>query len=660
MLSIFSLSAQTGSKKKAERYFRNYFYTKAIAEYESVKNKRTPENRNLAESYYRIGDYENSEVYFEAVVRASDYTKYDVYNYASVLKMNEKYALAEEWMLKFHKLAPKDSRGREYADNLGYYKSFNNEEQFTVQGLDMNTEQSDFGASYFMNQIVFASTRGGTSAMKKRWNWNNLGYLDLYVADTDAGKDLINIKPFDTKLNKRYHEGPATFSGDGNLMVYTVNNYYEKDANGFVRLELFSMEFEDGKWKNKRELDFNDRDYSTGHGSLTADGKTLYFTSDMPGGYGGTDIYKTQRRHDGSWSKPRNLGSKINSEGNESFPFIHRSKKLLFFSSDGKLGLGGADIFVAQLIGDKVGEVENLRAPINSNRDDIAFILDQDEKSGYFSSNRLQGGADDDIYSFEMLKPFEFQIPICTNMSITNLLVTDRETEEPLDSVEVIIVNNCNKEEILNALTLTDGMVKDSVDCMQIRPDCDYSIQLRKEGYLNKELNCNIKATSLKEAILTPDVDLSLKKIHIAEDLGEVVGLNPIYFDFNKATLRPESKLELDKIARTLIDNPELRIEIGAHTDRVGSSAFNFELSHARAASSASYILSHGIDKARITSRGYGESIPVVVDEKVLEEYPYLMLGQSLTEQYINSFRGDKAKMEALDQLNRRVEFIVF
>ncbi len=409
MLVVSVGFSQTRKEVKGKKYFKAYSYAEAIGKLKKIDNKTTEVDRMLAESYLKTGDLENAESYYASVVNATDHTADDIYTYASVLRLNKKYSESDAWMKKFHKLNKNDSRGLEYASKQAYYKTLEKDNgQFRISNLDINTPQSDFGASYYKNKVVFASSREGVLPVRRRWNWNGLAFLNLYVANNDGTNILSGVDVFNSKINRKYHEGPAAFSKDGNFMIYTRNNYKKKDSLGVVRLEMFSMEYIDDKWTNHKAFSLNNPEYSVGHASLTADGKTVYFASDMPGGHGGVDIYKSTRNEDGTWSKPTNLGSKINTEGNETFPFIHESENTLFFASDGKVGLGGLDIFVAQLTNGAIGTVENLGAPINSNRDDFAFTLDANEKGGFFSSNREGGKGDDDLYSFKLIKPFVF------------------------------------------------------------------------------------------------------------------------------------------------------------------------------------------------------------------------------------------------------------
>lgn len=408
-LVVSTSLAQTGAAKKGTKYYSNYSYSKAIKKLSPLKEKTVDVNRKLADSYMRLGNVEKAEEYYAIVANSAEATSNDAYNYFYALREQGKYTESETWIKKFHGTSASDTRGVEYAQNIGSFTKLKTDDgRFKIKNLDINTAQQDFGVTYYKdNQVVFASSRGGLKATDRKWNGNGLNFLNLYVADRATANELTKEKQFSKSINKKYHEGPAAFSGDNTFMVFTRDNYENKSTDGIKKLQLFSAELKDGNWSKPTPFTFNNKEYSCGQPSLTADGKTMYFTSDMPGGKGGTDIYKSTRGSDGVWSTPENLGAKINTEGNEMFPNLHKDG-MLFFSSNGHVGLGGLDVFVAQAKDGKIGKIQNVGTPVNDTRDDFSFILADDQKSGYFASNRIGGKGDDDIYSFALYKPFKF------------------------------------------------------------------------------------------------------------------------------------------------------------------------------------------------------------------------------------------------------------
>jgi outer membrane protein OmpA-like peptidoglycan-associated protein len=400
--------AQNLAIKKGDNYYKTLSYSESIEKYEAITDKTIEINRRLAESYYNIGKTNKSEEYWVKVVADTAKIADDVYRYASILAMNKKYEESEKWMALFNQLSASDKRGQLWANNKGFYQKLQEEKgTFSIKPLNINTEQQDFGTAFYKDKIVFASTRQPLKIIKKEWNWNELPFLDIYVANLDSAMQFSSIERFTKEINKKYHEGPASFNEKGDFMVFTRNNYLGKSKEGVIKLQLFSATFKDDNWQTPVSLPFNSNDYSVGHASLAASGDTMYFASDMPGGYGGVDIYRAFKNSDGSWSKPENLGNRVNTEGNEMFPFIHPDG-MLFFSSTGLLGLGGLDIFMSKVSKNGFAEPENLGAPVNSSYDDFAFILNKNQEGGYFSSNRTGGKGDDDIYLYKLSEPFKF------------------------------------------------------------------------------------------------------------------------------------------------------------------------------------------------------------------------------------------------------------
>ena len=327
-------------------------------------------------------------------------------------------------------------------------------ERFTIKNLEINTSEEDFGLVYYKDQVVFTSSREGTKSIVRTWDGNHMPFLSLYVADKTESNELINITSLSSKINSKYHEGPATFNKAGDYMVFTKNSP-KKNKEGKVNLELFSTNLEGGAWSDASPLPYNNESFNVGHPTLSGDGKTIYFVSDMQGGKGGVDIYYAKRGEDGTWGAAINMGDKVNSSGNEMFPFIHQSG-LFFFSSDGHKGLGGLDVFVTKIKKDGSCEkIKNAGTPINGIKDDFSFVLDEDSKQGYFASNREGGKGDDDLYSFAMHKSFVFG-------KLIQGIVKDKEGNALENAV---ITLKDKKGNVLESITTTaDGKYEFSVD----------------------------------------------------------------------------------------------------------------------------------------------------------------------------------------------------
>lgn len=409
---LFFVSTSVGQmstlEQKGNKYFEIFTYDKAIEKYEElgVENLSTEGIRNLAEAYRLTHNTEKAEKYYQILSTKSDNLPEDLFMYAEMQLMNGKYTEGEDWMEKFNIRLAADGRGEDYVAKKGQYKKMSEDlGVFKIYNLDINSSEEDFGPAFYLEEIVFVSARKSNLPVKRVWNWNNQPYLNIYKSKKTDDNQLEGVEMLTKKVNKKFHEGPASYSSDGNFMVFTRNNYKEKSEVGERKLTLhYRIKDEEGKWGDIMDFSFNNKEYSVGHSTISSDGNTIYFASDMPGGIGGVDLYKIEKKGD-NWTSPLNLGENINTEGNEMFPFIHEAG-ILFFASDGHVGLGGLDVFMARVDGNKYDVVQNLGYPVNTRKDDFSLILDKDQKYGYFASNRPGGKGSDDIYGFDLLKPF--------------------------------------------------------------------------------------------------------------------------------------------------------------------------------------------------------------------------------------------------------------
>lgn len=437
------LFSQTKNEIRAAEDYSAYNYTGAINRYEKTA-KSDAMLRSLADSYFKTREYVNAEKTYAQLATSPGANPQDIVHYISVLLANEKYNDAMSWMEKYSAANFTDKRYAKYLSQKNLVdKLKTNAGQFTIKNLDINSEQEDFGAVFYKNAVVYTSSREGTKQIARIWNGNKLPYLDLYLAQRSSTGELVNVVPFEKSFNKKYHEGPCSFTKNGEVLAFTRNDYAATSADGTRKLQIFisqyssdSSGFKVAKWSAPKGVPFNSADYSVGHPALNSDGTVLYFSSDKPGGYGGVDLYKVNRNPDGTWGRPENLGNKINTPGDEMFPYLHPSG-LLFFASNGHEGLGGLDVFVAEMENGEFGRVKNVGAPINSSKDDFSFALDAAMESGYFASNRGGGGGDDDLYSFKMLKPFHFGKIIKG--------VTKGKDGEKLEHTDIKIMDDSNR-----------------------------------------------------------------------------------------------------------------------------------------------------------------------------------------------------------------------
>lgn len=498
-------------------------------------------------------------------------------------------------------------------------------DNYTIKNISVNNKYSNFGTSFFgEDKVVYASPRKQSFIIRNVWKGNDQPFLDLFIGDIAEDGDLINVKNFSTKLNTKYHEADVTFTKDKKTVYFSRNNYFDKtltrDSLGSGLIQLYRAKIQpSGEWLSVEPMPFNNDQYQTGHPTLSADEKTLYFISDMPGGFGKTDVYKASIAEDGSIGKPVNMGPKINTAGREMFSSISGNDEL-YFSSDGrKDGLGELDIYVTKLKGNSVTEPLNVGAPINSAKDDFAFILNYETRRGYFSSNRSGGNGDDDIYTFNQKTPIQFEC-----YQTIKGLVTEKASGELLPG-SLVVLKNKEGVEINSVVVGDDATFNFTVDCNN-----SYALEGSKKLYNSDSKEIYVTEN---EDVLVP---LVLNKDEFTLNGGQcLVNINPIYFDFDKYYIRPDAELELDKVVEIMNKYPELVIEGGSHTDSRASFEYNEVLSSNRAKSTVAYIVSKGINPSRISSKGYGES-------KLVN----------------NCFNGAKCS-EKEHQFNRRTEFVV-
>lgn len=590
-------SAQNKDTQAADKLYNRYEYIDAAEAYLKLVSANKADNyvyRQLADSYYNVfNTTEAAKWYAKATEEKQDAEVY--YRYAQMLKAEGKYDQANKQMEKFAAMAPNDQRAIAFKREPNYIPRLKNQMKlFDSKTMDVNSDKSDFGAVLTNdNTLYFASAR---NASRKTYGYNDEPYLDLYYATRNA--DGTFSKPMEAEgVNTKFHDGPAALSADGNTMYFSSETFkegqFDKDKSKklkYGKVGLFKATKVDGKWTNIKALPFNNKDYNVGNPSLSKDGKTLYFSSDMPGGIGGSDIWKVAVNGDNDYGTPENLGNKINTEGRENFPFITDENKL-YFSSEGRQGFGGLDVFVVDL--NTGSEVKNVGMPVNSEKDDFAFSFNAVNKVGFFSSNR---GGQDDIY---------MAVPVC-GLQI-NATAKNAKTGELLNGASVAILDDKNNL-IETKYTTADGFVGYAVDC-----DKPYTLQVSKDGFVSKTI-----PVSKKDGGELPIV-AELDPIDVIVTETEVI-LNDIFFEFNKSNITREGAFELDKLVQVMKNSPEMVIMVKSHTDSRGSDAFNMNLSERRAKSTVQYVISKGIAKDRISGKGYGESEPKVACEKCTEE----------------------------------------
>lgn len=486
--------AQEVRMKKADRFYDLFKFDKAIEQYKRVLAKKPGDYKalkRLGDSYRLRGNTLEAENYYAQAVKDAQADSQTVFYYAQSLRDNGKYELAKEEYNRYAKMAPGDPRGKSLASTVDKIAELRKDSsKYNVQLVpNINSALSDFSPAFYKDSsLVFPTAR----SKKKKDNWLAQPFLDLYLAEkTDTG--FSTPTSLSGKVNKRYHQGPATFSGDS-VMYFTRNNYKTRKMktgeDDIMKMIIMKSTLKKGdEWEELDNLKFNSTEYSVQHPTLTADGKKMYFSSDMPGGLGGFDLYVIELQADGTWGKPVNLGDGINTKGDEGFPFI-AADGTLYFASDSYVGFGGLDIYYAKETNGKWGGVTNMGYPINTSFDDFGLIVKKDNKGGYFSSNRPGGPGSDDIYSFQLRGPE------------LRGIVYDRITGDPIPGADVKLV--LGPDTLVAKTTGEKGEFTFAVD-----PNKTYQIPAGKEGYLPNKLNVN--TAGLDEN--TPPVKIPLDKM---------------------------------------------------------------------------------------------------------------------------------------------------
>lgn len=515
-LSSVQLSAQSSKLKKADEMYEHFAYMEAIELYEEliIEGENSDHiTKRLADCYRLVDNIEQAEYWYSLVVEMPDAEPITYYHYAQALKSNEKYEQSALWLSKYAEIETMDSRAqRQLAERKNLINLMTDSSNIIVRNLPVNSENADFGPMYYGSQMLFVSSREDeTKPVKRFYGWDKMPFLDLFVADVSASGDLVNVKPFSDDLNTNYHEGPATFNSNRNLIYFTRNNYTSR-SGGQSRdltnnLKIYKAIKIGDIWSGVEGLPFNSDEYSCGHPTLSPGGDRLYFSSDMPGGYGGVDIYYCQREA-GSWSEPQNMGEMINTEGDEMFPFFHRDS-ILYFSSDGLPGLGGLDVLYTLYNGEEFEKPVNFGSPVNSPKDDFSFIINEDMMSGYFASSRDGGKGDDDIYYFKMKKP---QTPV----SLEETLVVEETPEaadttttpEEVDLIDVPIEDITLDDLEVGKIIRLENIYYD-LDKSNIRPDA--AVELDKVvDFMKKYPTVKIELSSHTDCRASDEYNMTL------------------------------------------------------------------------------------------------------------------------------------------------------
>ncbi|BAO55491.1 OmpA family protein [Nonlabens marinus] len=635
--------AQQGKIDRASKDFKNLAFIDAQELYLKIASNGFTNQELLAklgDTYYFNDDLQESYNWYKKMFDQYTGTIQPEYyfRYAQALKSVGKYEESDEYLEKFNSIKGYASITEDSTDEPTYLQLIEFQSgRFTVENArEINSNAADFGPAFLdtKNQIVFTTSRDTGFITKRLHQWNEQAFLDLYTSDVEMDGRLSDARRFSNVLNTRWHESTPNFTPDGKTVYFTRNNSTEgklvEDANGLTKLKIYKSELVGNEWSEPVELSINSIGFNTAHPALTPDGKSMFFVSDRPGSEGfdaqeafaTSDIWVVSINADGSLGEPSNVKG-INTIGRETFPFVSQDY-ILYFASNGHSGLGGLDVFASTIYNDgTMGAVVNVGKPINTPFDDFGFIVNDETRVGYFSSNRPGGRGDVDIYQFVQLEDLRDDCEILVSGT-----VTDTEAKTTIENAAVVITDAENNV-IDQTLSDSDGKYAFKVKCKS-----RYFIKASKEHYTADE---QLFSTPRISEFINIPLKLTNTKIEVAEcdDLAEILDIGEIYFDFNKASIRPDAASELSKILAFLELYPETKIDVRSHSDSRGDDTYNKMLSEERAQSTRQWFIDQGIDSSRVTAKGYGES------------------------QLVNNCSNGVACSEEEHQMNRRSEFIV-
>lgn len=596
----------------AANLYKSEFNTEQVEQYKAQKAFR------IAESYRALNNTKDAEKWYAEALKLNYPDVMNRYHYAAMLMANEKYDMA---ITEFKKYANEDPVNKMRAFDLvraceDAKKAQSQKHNIVIENLEFNTSANEYAPVFFENKsLVFSSDR--TDALgTETYGWTGEKFSDLFISKRESNGTYRSVNTFGENLNTDRNEGTPTFNKNFTEMYFTRCGTPPKSkskTDDYCAIFKSMRDF-DGSWSFPEKLFFFSDTVNVGQPFLSPDGKFMLIVSDAAGGYGGKDIWITYPEFDG-WGEPQNLGSTINTAGNEMFPHV-ADDGTLYFSSDGHVGMGALDIFSAKKEGTIWKNVTNLKHPINSGADDFGFILEKSKpenaddfvkRVGYFTSTRKGGKGGDDIYKFSERNE---------NIYTLQAIVFEKVFENPTDpNSKVIDLKQVQGADIAlkkygvalqpvgNAVTDKNGLAK-----FELEAETDYAVSATKEGYFKRSANATTKGKKDESKVnIVVQVKIVLEKIF---EEREIVIPN-IYYDYDKTNLRPESEVVLDTLINLLAENPTIKLEIGSHTDSRGSNTYNEKLSQGRAESVVRYLISKGIDVNRLTAKGYGESKPV-------------------------------------------------
>lgn len=599
---IEPVNLKSNSLKKANQYYEKYDYHYAIEIYERLMQKKPTLEvaQKLANCYKFINNTEAAETAYAKVLTFPGFDPINYVYYAEALKQNGKFEDAKyNYLLYGDRVTEKKDYALKQANGCDVARIWlkNPDKNIEIENASVfNTDKADFSPVIYKEGILFISDRLFTQGKEKDakiYGWTGNQYLKIYqVEHLGAGEPNLSLMP--PQINDQYHNGPATITNDGKTLFFTKAGLgsgvksKKLKAGTVIRKTIYYSEKTNNGWTEAKPFEYNNmNEYSVQHPSLSADGNILYFASDMPGGFGGMDLYYSEKIN-GKWTIPTNCGNTINTSEDEVFPYLRDDGKL-YFSSRGHITIGGLDIFSSEGAKNKWTDPVNLKTPINSPKDDFGITFFSDNKSGYISSNRGGGKGSDDIYRFSIPEPKELLLTLRGE-------AIDKKTGLPLAGMDIYLVNKNTGE-----MKLTESS-KDGIFRFALDEDSDYIIR----GDINQLFSRQEGEISTK-GVTEP----TIFNIRFEVERGEeayLVRLNNIHYDFDKYEIRQDAEEELSRVAAFLEQTPNVKIELRAHTDVRGTEKYNQILSEKRAISAKEFLINNGIDSERLATIGFGKT----------------------------------------------------
>jgi outer membrane protein OmpA-like peptidoglycan-associated protein/tetratricopeptide (TPR) repeat protein len=630
--------AQKAKVSNADKKYDKYAYVDAIKTYERIAEKGYKEPKmyeKLGNAYFFNSELDKAAKWYGQLFDLTTNVDPEIYyRYAYCLRSIGQNEKATEMLKLYNEKSDNSSKGEEYIKEVNYLDKIKaNSGRYTIKEAGINSKYSDYGSSFYNDKLVFTSARDTGSLGQRKHTWSDQYFTNLYQSNLTGDSLLAEApKKFSKNVKSKFHEASAVFTKDAKTMYFTRNNYLDgnkgKNEENVTLIKLYKASFVNDDWTDIKELPFNSNNYSTAHPSLSADEKTLYFVSDMPGTLGESDIFKVSINSDGSYGTPENLGKTINTAGKETFPFVTDENEI-YFASDTHSGLGGLDIFVAQINPDGTyGEVQNVGADVNSSKDDFAYLINTKNRIGFFSSNRDGGKGYDDIYRFKeekrLAKKCKPELSGILTESVNGKII-------PNTVVANAKISLYNDQHILITSIETD---ENGYYAFDVESKNTYSVRAEKEKYSKTEKTLTIAVKDCKIP-LELSIEKEICKVTVGDDLGTCFGIKWIYFDLDKSNIRSEAALDLAKILDVMNQYPTMKLDIRSHTDSRASFKYNEGLSERRAKSTREWLIKNGVKPERLTSKGYGET------------------------QLVNKCSDGVPCSEEEHQQNRRSEFII-